>query len=298
MTVVIDRFAEFSTLRARFNNEAPQLNRGKDKHIMENTKEPEFMTGFFADVAEVQKALAEGRSGAQKIERVRFDALQCVTKEQEEAVSTRLDTILFDTNKSLTIAKTKMDQMKHEEEGSTSPPQQMAIRKNMYAALIRKFSDVVKEFHAQEELYRKQIAEKTQRQLQLAFPDKSESEITEMVADGQDTAQVVKQKMGGTHASVLDALNRVQDKYKDVRRLEKSMQELNQMYMDMAKLVDYQGEMVDSIVHSVTRANEYVESGHEELVSANKSMKKKRKLMCMSTCCIVVVVVILLGVFI
>eukprot|EP00397_Hematodinium_sp_SG-2012_P041596 GEMP01045853.1.p1 GENE.GEMP01045853.1~~GEMP01045853.1.p1 ORF type:complete len:295 (+),score=54.61 GEMP01045853.1:144-1028(+) len=286
---VVDRFEEFCALRAQFSNEGEQLDEE------ENDEKPKFMTVFFADVQQVQDALAEGRSGTRKIEHVRFDALQSVTKEQEDALSARLDTILFATNKSLTFAKTKIDQMKSEEEKDKVPPREMTIRNNMYAALLRKFSDVVREFHEQEELYRKQVAQKTQRQLQLAFPDKSESEITQMVEDGQDTLMATRQRMGGTHASVLDALSRIQDKYKDVRRLEKSMQDLNRMYIDMAKLVDHQGAMLNSIAHAVTQTQDHVESGHKELASAKKSQKKKRKLMCLSTVCVVIIACVLFG---
>lgn len=285
--VVINRYEEFCVLRKRFNNEPVN-----DMQAAGDSDQPQFMRKFFDDVAQVQKSLAAARAGANQIEKIRFDALQCVTKQQEDAVSARLNDVLLQTNKSLTFAKTKMDNMKSEEETADIPQQQVAIRSNMYAALIRKFSDVVKDFHNQEELYRKEVDDKAKRQLKLACPDKSEAEITSMLEQGQDTAQVVKQKMGGTHVSVLDALNRVQDKYKDVRRLEKSMQELNQMYIDMAKLVEYQGEMVDSIAHSVTAANANIVKGETELKQAHETMKKKRKLMCASTVCVVIVAVL------
>ena len=40
---------------------------------------------------------------------------------------------------------------------------------------------------------------------------------------------------------------RVADKYKDVLKLEKSVEELHQMFLDMAFLVEQQGEMLDQI---------------------------------------------------
>eukprot|EP00397_Hematodinium_sp_SG-2012_P070443 GEMP01129313.1.p1 GENE.GEMP01129313.1~~GEMP01129313.1.p1 ORF type:complete len:112 (+),score=19.25 GEMP01129313.1:133-468(+) len=54
---VVDRFEEFCALRAQFSNEGEQLDEE------ENDEKPKFMTDFFADVRQVQDALAEGRSG-------------------------------------------------------------------------------------------------------------------------------------------------------------------------------------------------------------------------------------------
>lgn len=46
-------------------------------------------------------------------------------------------------------------------------------------------------------------------------------------------------------------LKEVQDTYRDVRRLEASIIELHKMFMDLALLVDQQGEMLDQIEYQV-----------------------------------------------
>lgn len=48
-------------------------------------------------------------------------------------------------------------------------------------------------------------------------------------------------------------LQEVQDTYHDVRRLEASIIELHKMFMDLALLVDRQGEMLDQIEYQVTK---------------------------------------------
>lgn len=47
------------------------------------------------------------------------------------------------------------------------------------------------------------------------------------------------------------ALEEVKDTYHDVRRLEASILELHKMFMDLALLVDRQGEMLDQIEYQV-----------------------------------------------
>lgn len=46
-------------------------------------------------------------------------------------------------------------------------------------------------------------------------------------------------------------LEEVKDTYHDVRRLEASIIELHKMFMDLALLVDRQGEMLDQIEYQV-----------------------------------------------
>ena len=50
---------------------------------------------------------------------------------------------------------------------------------------------------------------------------------------------------------VAHAYLNVSDKLQDVLKLERSVEELHQMFVDMANLVEAQGEMLDSIEHQV-----------------------------------------------
>lgn len=50
-------------------------------------------------------------------------------------------------------------------------------------------------------------------------------------------------------------LKEVKDTYQDVRRLEASIIELHKMFMDLALLVDQQGEMLDQIEYQVGRGH-------------------------------------------
>lgn len=51
----------------------------------------------------------------------------------------------------------------------------------------------------------------------------------------------------------LSVLEEVKGTYHDVRRLEASILELHKMFMDLALLVDRQGEMLDQIEYQVSR---------------------------------------------
>jgi len=284
MAPYLDRSEEFFLLRAKFGNapiEEDEESKKKDKNekISPSITAPD-NSMFFKAVASIQNNMAEARKGAMQIQKIRMDAMQSVSKEQEETYSDQLTEVLNRTNSLLSMAKTAIDRL------LTDPDlvkPNSTIQQKMHAALVRKFSDVCKAFHDQEQLYRKEVSQKAHRQLKIAFPNSSDGEIQGMVDEGMDTSTLVRQRMGGVHVSLLEALSNIQSRYADVRMLEQSMRDLNQMFLDMARLVEFQGEMVDSIMHNVETANENVIKGEKDLKAGYRAMKRRRMCYCCTT---------------
>merc|ERR1719498_1290685 len=99
----------------------------------------------------------------------------------------------------------------------------------------------------------------------------------------------VAQKMAGVHAELLDEVERIRDKHKDIVRLERSINELHQMCIEMAALVDAHGEMLDSIEVHVHKTNVYTAKAETELIAARKAQHTgQRRFCCMSICMLVV----------
>lgn len=62
--------------------------------------------------------------------------------------------------------------------------------------------------------------------------------------------------------------------------LERSLMELHQIFLDMAVLVESQGELLDNIEKQVQRSVEYVNYGTNALQDARKLQRNTRKWMC------------------
>ncbi|KAI4891675.1 hypothetical protein NFI96_017566 [Prochilodus magdalenae] len=73
------------------------------------------------------------------------------------------------------------------------------------------------------------------------------------------------------------ALNEIESRHKDIIRLESSIKELHEMFMDMAMLVETQGEMIDNIEKNVSNAVEYVGKANEECKKAVRYQKSARR---------------------
>jgi t-SNARE complex subunit (syntaxin) len=73
------------------------------------------------------------------------------------------------------------------------------------------------------------------------------------------------------------ALEDIQSKHKEVVKIEKSILELQQLFMDMAVLVAAQGEVIDQIAVHVESAVNDTDAGVVALKKAVEIQKKTRK---------------------
>ena len=93
-----------------------------------------------------------------------------------------------------------------------------------------------------------------------------------------------------------DAYAHAADRFQDVLKLEQSVAELHQMFLDFALLTEQQGEMLDQIEYQVKAAGEYVEEGNVDIKKAIQYQKEIRKRYCCLIVLILVIVLVLMGV--
>ncbi|KAJ9582664.1 hypothetical protein L9F63_022993, partial [Diploptera punctata] len=66
----------------------------------------------------------------------------------------------------------------------------------------------------------------------------------------------------------------IEARHADIMKLETSIRELHDMFMDMAMLIENQGELIDHIEYNVTQTAEYVGKATEDVKKASKYQKK------------------------
>lgn len=250
-----------------------------------------FMKEFFKSVGEIQNAIGEGKTHVAEIRALREDALATTTQEKEKEIQNHLDSAVTKTNGKIMFAKNRLDELKSvvEEEEKKNESQksesEIRIRNNMQTGLSKKLQALVGEFASAQEDFVTDMKQKATRQLRCALPDATDDELQQMVENGEDATSQVSKQMKGAHALLVDEVDRIRDKYQDIRRLEKSMADLNQMFVEMAQLVDYQGELIDAIEVNVAKTKDYTARAETELITARKIQHKNQR----RTCCITMV---------
>ncbi len=99
-------------------------------------------------------------------------------------------------------------------------------------------------------------------------------------------------KQGDAADTVQNALHNVEDRYKDVIILEAAVAELHQMFVDLALLVEKQGEFLDQIEHQVGQASEMISDANTNMVQAIEYQKSIRY----KQCILLIIVLVVLGI--
>ncbi|RUS71451.1 hypothetical protein EGW08_020782 [Elysia chlorotica] len=69
----------------------------------------------------------------------------------------------------------------------------------------------------------------------------------------------------------------IEARHNDIMKLETSIRDLHDMFMDMAMLVESQGEMIDRIEYNVEQAVDYIETAKMDTKKAVKYQSKARR---------------------
>ncbi|XP_044482725.1 syntaxin-related protein KNOLLE-like [Mangifera indica] len=110
----------------------------------------------------------------------------------------------------------------------------------------------------------------------------NEDDIEKIISDGGNGGEEFLTRAIQEHGrgKVLETVVEIQDRHDAAKEIEKSLLELHQIFLDMAVMVEAQGEQMDDIQHHVMNASDYVKDGTKELKTAKNYQKSSRKLMC------------------
>lgn len=304
-----DRFSEFQRLAQKSQGAAAgaggaaasllQAGAGWNSEAVAPAAEASsFMREFFTEVKDIQGELEKGRSNVKVMGQVLEEALQATTQDREQAVSERLQDLVEETNGYVGTVKLRLEALKarSQEDAAKQPNSaQSKIRNNMQLAMAKEHQQALVDFQKAQVDFKRALERRQAREMQILMPDVSEAEREAMIESGETAALVVAKKMAGTHAVLLDEVRRIQEKHQDIIKLERSIQDLAQMFQEMSVLVDSQGEMLDAIEVHVQNAKCACSKAEENLIGARKAQHSGRKWMCCMTIFVMIVLLVILG---
>lgn len=184
----------------------------------------DFLPQFSKRTKLLQQALNQVRYNNQEILRQKDKHKEATTNEAEKKISDEI-TRLIDQNN--VLSKTVADQlssMKDDVEQSkkddpSEPETKMKIVSHQ--SLSNKFSAILKESQAVQLEYKSAVKDKLARQAKIYDNSLSQEQLEEIVNDPEGMDKLISQKMiGGTNSRVQNAVSDMQEKYKDILKLE------------------------------------------------------------------------------
>uniref|UniRef100_A0A1L8DUM9 Putative snare protein syntaxin 1 n=1 Tax=Nyssomyia neivai TaxID=330878 RepID=A0A1L8DUM9_9DIPT len=251
-----------------------------------------FMDDFFNEVEEIREMIDKIQTNVEEVKK-RHSAILSAPQ-SDEKTKQELEDLMADIKKTANRVRTKLkgiEQNIEQEEQANKSSADLRIRKTQHSTLSRKFVEVMTEYNRTQTDYRERCKGRIQRQLEITGRTTTNEELEEMLEQGNPA--VFTQGIIMETQQAKQTLADIEARHADIIKLENSIRELHDMFMDMAMLVESQGDLVDNIEHHVSQSGVHVEEARGELIKAREYQSKARKKKIYIMICLLITLVII-----
>ncbi|XP_037396381.1 syntaxin-3a isoform X9 [Pygocentrus nattereri] len=196
-----------------------------------------FMDEFFSQIEDIRNSIDKIDENVAEVKKLYSVILSAPTSDQK--TQNDLEALTNDIKKMANNARNKLKtierNLESDEEERVSADTR--IRKSQHAVLSRKFVDVMTKYNEAQVDFREKSKGRIQRQLEITGKATTDEELEEMLEGGNAavfTAGIIDSGISK------QALSEIESRHKDIVRLESSIKELHDMFVDIAMLVESQ----------------------------------------------------------
>lgn len=154
------------------------------------------------------------------------------------------------------------------------------IAQAQYSALARTFQAAMHEYNQAEMKQRENCKIRIQRQLEIMGKDVSSNQIEDMFEQGK--WDVFSENLLADVKGARAALNEIENRHREMLRLESRIRDLHDLFLQMAMLVEQQADTLDVIEFNVQKTLDYT---GQAKVQVRKAVQYKKKNPCRTICC-------------
>ncbi|XP_014877796.1 syntaxin-3-like [Poecilia latipinna] len=248
-----------------------------------------FMDDFFAQIEDIRTSIDKVDESVTEIKKLYSSILSAPTPDQK--TQDDVETLTNEIKKSANNARNKLKSIERQLESNTDEraSADLRIRKSQHAILAKKFVEVMTKYNEAQVDFRDKSKGRIARQLEITGKKTTDEELEEMLEGGNSavfSAGITESKINQ------QALNEIEARHKDIMRLESSIKELHDMFVDIAMLVENQGGMIDRIESNMDQSVGFVERAVADTKKAAKYQQEARRKQMMIFCCCVILAII------
>ncbi|CAN9501995.1 unnamed protein product [Ophioblennius macclurei] len=163
------------------------------------------------------------------------------------------------------------------ERGGADPA--VRIARTQYQCLSNALREVMSGYNDAEMSHREACKRQIQRQMEVVGREVSRQELDQMMEDEEEITVFSVHSDGKTAGS---ALRQIQSRHQEIRDLEKRIQGIQELFLDVAVMVEEQGCVIENIQKNVQHTDAAIQDGLFKLERATASDKSNpfKKLFC------------------
>ncbi|XP_016450554.1 syntaxin-132 [Nicotiana tabacum] len=259
---------------------------------------------FFKQVHQIEKQYEKLEKLLKKLQDAHEESKAVTKAAAMKAIKQRMEKDVDEVSKVARFIKLKIEELDKENLANRSKPgcgKGSALDRSRTATTVslkKKFKDKMSEFQTLRENIHQEYREVVERRVYTVTGNRADEETIDRLIETGDSEQIFQKAIREQgRGQIMDTLAEIQERHDAVRELERKLLELQQIFLDMAVLVDAQGDMLDNIESQVSAAVDHVQSGNTALQKAKSLQKNSRKWMCIAIIILLIIVaVIVVGV--
>ncbi|KAK9822775.1 hypothetical protein WJX74_007719 [Apatococcus lobatus] len=242
------------------------------------------MDAFFEEVSQIKAMLEDLKSRQHKIEaerdRCRTACHMSDVQASREVIQEGIEKATLECKKVKTrlanIEDVNAEIVESIEGTELEDSAKVKMRLTLTVGLNEKFMRQMSAWQAIRVAWQEEDREDTRRQLQVVTGQEfDDEEVDDLLFSGQSDQIYQKAVEGGLRGqSVKEMLGQIEQRNDQMRKLEASMLDLQQIFMDMSVLVEEQAHQLDNIEQWVMNTQHSVRKGIESLLIAKEIRKK------------------------
>ncbi|KAL3509473.1 hypothetical protein ACH5RR_028874 [Cinchona calisaya] len=256
---------------------------------------------FFKDVENVKQDMQDVEKFYKKLQESNEESKTVHNAKTMKELRARMDSDVSQVLKRVKIIKGKLEALDRSNQANRRVPgcgpgsSADRTRTSVVSGLGKKLKDMMDDFNGLRAKMNAEYKETVGRRYFTITGEKANDELIEnLISSGESETFMQKAIQEQGRGQILDTISEIQERHDAVKEIEKNLIELHQIFLDMAALVEAQGQQLNDIESHVAHASSFVRRGTDQLQEAREYQKSSRKCTCIAIGLGIVLILIIL----
>ncbi|EJD36265.1 t-SNARE [Auricularia subglabra TFB-10046 SS5] len=254
------------------------------------------LSNFYAEIGNIQDDIKRYNENVNAISDLQSRSLNNMDDNAARRNAEQLEQIVAEQSQLSSSLKRRIKDL--ERQGGSGRDAQ--VKKQQTAFVKSKFVEAIQNYQQIEQQSRTKYKQRMERQFKIVKPEASPEEVRAVVND-ESGGQIFSQALmnSNRYGESRAAYREVQERHADIKKIEKTLTELAQLFQDMSVLVEQQDETINVIQNNAVNIDQDVQMGYKDTEKAVDSARgaRKKRWICFWITIVILIVVVLVVLF-
>ncbi|ORZ35197.1 t-SNARE [Catenaria anguillulae PL171] len=236
------------------------------------------ITDFLDDIAALDKSLRRVQDDINYIAKLHRRAFDAVPEHVAADNKRELDGVSQQTKSQLQKTRKTLDALDAEHQGMRKGTADYVMCGNQLTNLKKNYQSMVQEFHRLETEFGSAQKDRMLREMRVVKADANEDDLEEYLASGGQGGIFAQQVLHSSrYGDARRALRQVEDRQAELVKIERMVEELAQLFLDLNTLIEQQDYTINQVAEYVEEAVVNIEQGEKQVEEAVEIRKNTIK---------------------